>query len=96
MYAYPPEVLTSAAYSLAKYGQVLRIRAEETAFVRTLDSQRAKGKAIFGGGFLLSDRAAAERVAAERAAECAAEHTAATKWELSERERQLVRELDRK
>ena len=89
-YIYPMEVLTAAAYKLAKYGQPLQIRAEDVSFVRALDAQREAKKAIFGSGFLLSERAAAERAAAERAA---AERAAATRWELSDRERQIVREL---
>ena len=91
-YVYPAEVLTAAAYKLSKYGQELRISAEDVSFIRALDAQREVKKAIFGSGFLLSERAAAERAAAERAA---AERAAATKWELSDRERQLVRELGR-
>lgn len=106
-YVYPPEVLTPAAYKLSKYGQTLQIPAEDTAFVRVLDAQRAERKTIFGCGFLLSedaaaqrtsaDRAAVEQAAAERAAaeRAAAEQEAATKWTLSDRERQLVRELGR-
>ena len=49
-----------------------------------------KGKVLFGSGFLLSERAAAERAAAERAA---AERANATVWELSEREKQIIREM---
>ena len=96
-YVYPPEVLTSAAYRLAKYGQALRVRGEDAVFVRALDSQKAEKKAIFGCGFLLSECAAAERAAAERAAaeRAAAERAAATKWTLSDRERALVRDLGR-
>lgn len=91
-YVYPPEVLIPAAYRLAKCGQTLRIRAEDTVFVRALDAQRAEKKTIFGGGFILSKDAAAERAAAERAA---AERAAPIKWELSDRERQLVQALGR-
>lgn len=91
-YIYPPEVLTAGACSLAKYGQSLRIAAEDMAFVRALDAQKEEKKSIFGSGFLISERAAANRVKAERAA---AERRAATKWSLSERERRLVRELGR-
>lgn len=96
-YIYPGEVLTSAIYRLAKYGQALRLETKDVHFIRTLDAQREQGKAIFGAGFLLSERAAAERAAAERAAaeraaaeRAAAERAAAEHWMLSERERQLV------
>lgn len=95
-YVYPDEVITSAAYRLAKRGQALRVRAEDAAFIRALDNQKPEGKAIFGSGFLLSSCAAAERAAAERAAAEHAADTKATKWSLSERERRLVRELGQK
>ena len=52
---------------------------------------KAEGKSgIFGGAFLLSERAAAERAAAERAA---AERAEAEVWELSDRERGIVKML---
>jgi len=94
-YVYPMEVITGASYRLAKYGQVLQVKLEEAAFVRALDCQRAEGKTIYGGGFLVSENVAAERAAAERAAaeRAAADLAAAVKWALSQRERELVREL---
>ena len=55
-----------------------------------MDEQRENGKAIYGGGFILSEKAAAEKAAAEKEA---AEKAAAKKWELSEREREIVRNL---
>ena len=53
-------------------------------------------KALFGGGWLLSTRAAAERAAAERAAaeHAAAEHAAGTCIQLSESELKIIEELD--
>lgn len=85
-YDYPDHVLTAARIQrIAKYGQSLRIRAEDCAFIRALDSQRGAGKAVFGGGFLLSEKAAAEKAAAEKAG--------AKTWELSEREKEIIRRL---
>ncbi len=89
-YEYPDAVCSVAMNKLAKYGQTLRIRDEDAAFFRALDAQRAVGKAIFGGGFLLSEKAAAEKAAAEKAA---AEKAAAEKWALSDRERELISSL---
>ena len=90
-YAFPSEVVTSAALGyLASHGTPLRIRRGSCCFVRQLDSMRGAGKAIFGGGVLLSQAAAAERAAAERAA---AERAAARRWTLSERELEIVRRL---
>lgn len=89
-YVYPDEVLTIAIQRLAKKGRALRIRAEDTMFVRGLDSQRAEGKAIFGAGFLLSSKATKNRAAADRAV---AEKESAIVWELSDRERTLIQTL---
>ena len=89
-YVYPPEVVSVSVAKLSKYGQHLRIKAEDAVFIRALDAQREKAKAIYGGGFLISERAAAERAAAERAA---AERAAAIKWSLSERELEIVKSL---
>ena len=89
-YNYPDYVLTGKEYRLAKYGQRLLIPKGECVAVRGLDAQKEYGKNIFGCGLLLSERAAAERAAAERAA---AERAAAKKWELSEREWEIVRKM---
>ena len=88
-YAFPDEVLTSARCGyFATHHTELKIKASDAFFIRKLESMGEKG--IFGGGYLLSNKATAERAAAERAA---AELAAAHKWELSERERQIVNTL---
>ena len=85
-YCYPPNVLSVGDFDVVKHGQALRIPASAVSFVRALDAQRDRGKTIFGGGFLLSEKAAAEKAAAEKAA--------AEKWELSPRELEIVSSLD--
>ena len=94
-YEYPVNVCSVAINKLACYGQPLRIPEADAAFVRALDAQRDAGKAIYGGGFLLSEKAAAEKAAAEKAAaeKAAAEKAAAEKWHLSERELALIAQL---
>ena len=83
-YDYPDCVAAPARMNkLAKYGQALRIREGDTSFIRTLDAQRELDKAIFGGGFLLSEKAAAEKAAAHR-------------WTLSERELEIVAQLGKR
>lgn len=79
-YEFPDSVLTAARLQwMAGHGEPLRVMADECVFVRNLDAMKAVGKSgIFGGGLLLSKRAAEERAAAERAA--------ARRWGLSERE----------
>ena len=99
-YEYPTNVCSVAINKLACYGQALRIPESDAAFIRALDAQRDAGKAIYGGGFLLSEKAAAEKAAAEKAAaekaaaeKAAAEKAAAEKWHLSERELALIAQL---
>ena len=89
-YTYPDEVITSKSYLLSKYGQRFRVKADECRFIRALDAQKTQDKAIYGGGFLLSEKAAAEKAAAEKAA---AEKVDAHVWELSEREWQIIKEM---
>ena len=85
-YSYPEHIVTAAMVQrYAKYGIDFRVRRGDAQFIREMDAQKREGKSIFGGGFLLSERAAAERAAAERAR--------AVVWELSEREKRLVAEL---
>lgn len=59
-------------------------------FVRRLDSQVAKGKAVFGGGFITSNRMA-EKLKAEKLK--AEKLKAAHQWQLSERELELIKKL---
>lgn len=95
-YDYPPEVVTATMMGyLSKYGIDFRIKKGECHFTRELESQRAEGKQIFGGGFLVSEKAAAEKAAAEKAAakKAAAEKAAAHVWELSEKEKQIIKLL---
>ena len=93
-YVYPRELLTVTRLSkLGNAGVVFRVRASDVAFVRRLDSQAAAGKAIFGGGYLLSDRKAAELKAAElKAAELKAAEDV-TVWPLSEKEKRIIKSL---
>lgn len=80
-YEYPYEaVLAAQACRLAKYGQELKIPKAECVYRNRLDAQKELGKDAFGGLFLLSERAAAERAAA-------------TTWTLSEEEISIVKSL---
>ena len=90
-YEYPDEVITSSNLGwICSHGFDVAIDRESCSFTRCLDSQRESGKAIYGGGFLLSEKAAAEKAAAEKAA---AEKAAARVWELSDRELAIVEGL---
>ena len=93
-YRYPDNVLTATMLGyIGKYGIAIKFREDEMEFIRTLDSQRAVGKSIFGGGYLLSDQAAAEKAAAEKAA---AEKAATQRWTLSEHEWAVIEALTKR
>ena len=85
-YRYPTNVLTANdVIQFARKGIEFRVKRDELYYVRALDSQRPAKKAMFGGGFLISEKVAAEKAAAEKAIE----------WPLSERERSIISELSR-
>ena len=73
-YSYPDEVITATKMQyLSRYGQSLTIYPDECERITELDAQKEAGKELYGGGFLISEKAAAEKAAA-------------TRWPLSERE----------
>lgn len=76
----------------SRYGAEFRVERGRATLVSKLDAQRGAGKAIFGAGVLLSDGAAKAAAMADAAARREAEPV---RWELSERERQIVAELSK-
>ena len=81
-YEYPDNIITAAMVQRwCKYGVEYRLSVADSRPISALDAQRSRGLSIFGNGYILSSRAAAERAAAER-------------WKLSARERELVRIID--
>lgn len=81
-YSYPDNVVTAAMMQqLAHYGVDFQVRRNECAFISRMDSQKEAGKSVFGGGLLIANKKAAEKAAA---------HV----WELSEREKKIIAELD--
>ena len=79
-YIYPDCVLTPATIIKTSRRESFRISPEDAVFIRALDAQRERKAAIYGGGFLLSEKAAAEKAAA---------HV----WELSDREKAIIAAL---
>ena len=80
-YDYPYEVVLSTAVAyLSKYGQDFRVGKADSVHIRQLDSQKEYDKALYGSGYLISERAAAERAAAKV-------------WTLSERELEIIKSL---
>lgn len=87
-YKYPENVISTAILNgLANVD--LKIRRKEVLHIKALDAQRVKKKAVYGGGYLVSDYAAARLKAARLKA--ARESVV---WELSERERTLISRLN--
>ena len=82
-FVYPDNLITAATLqTLTTHHTELKIRKADCVAVSGIDNAR-KGRDIFGGGFLLSTGAAAERAAAERI-------------QLSVRERRIIAKLDKR
>ena len=91
-YEYPDHIVTAAMIKkFSKYGIDFKVRRDECILIDRLESQRRYKKNIFGGGLLLSSAKAAEKAAAEKAA---AEKAAAIRWELSDAEKEKIKQLD--
>lgn len=87
-YAYPRELLTVSRLGKISKQVEFRVKDSDVAFTTRLDSQKAVKKAIYGGGYLLSEAKAAELKAAElKAAEDV------TVWSLSDSEEQIIENL---
>ena len=88
-YAYPDAVVTAAMLSkYSKYDVEYGVKFFECQYISELDAQKEAGKAIYAGGLLVNDEKAAEKAAAEKAG--------AIVWELSEREREIIAQLNKK
>lgn len=101
-YSYPWHVVTAALLQrYCHYGVEFKVSRPECVRISKLDSQRDAGKAVFGGGLLLSDEAAARHEkaaneAVERAAAREVEEKAAKVWPLSDREKEIIKNLGKK
>lgn len=92
-YTYPNYLVQSArinAYS--RCGIEFKVPKSESFFVSRLDAQKEKKKVIFGGGFLISERCAAEKELAEREL---AKREQVEHFELSDREKEIIKELSK-
>ena len=91
-YEYPKNVVTSSGLEVfAKRDVEFRFEKDEVHFTRKLDMQKSFKKAIFGAGFLISDKKAEElREAKQTETKKIFGNTEAKiYWELSEREKRL-------
>ena len=92
-YSYDLHVVTSSSISpYSRLGIEFEMPIDETLSIGALDAQKESGKAIYGKGYLISERLFAEREKAEREK---AEREKAERWELSDRERAIVAQLSK-
>lgn len=90
-YEYPDNVITAAMVGkYGKWGIPFAVKRCEAEFISALDEQREKKKTVFGGGLLISEKAAAEKATAEKAT---AERATRCVWQLSDREREIIKRL---
>ena len=81
-YLYPLELVTSTAIgAYSKYGINFEVSRSGSLKVSELDAQKEIGKGIFGGGYLIAEREKAER-------------EKALVFELSPREKEIIRQLN--
>ena len=89
-YQYPANILTVSKVSqLVERGVSIEFNKSDLQFCRGLDSQKAHKKALFGSGFLISDKAAQ----AQARAQARAQVEDVIVWELSEREKNIIKTL---
>ena len=100
-YAYPHYVITAAkASGWSSLGIDFKLPRTECVKIKELDAQKPLGLAIFGGGFLMSKKAAAQAAQAAQAARAAGiavediNERGEVVWKLSEREWGIVKSLD--
>ena len=62
-FKYPNEVLTvNDLFKISRAGVEFKVKRNDLFFIRQLESQKKYNKAIYGGGFLMSKKATAEKV----------------------------------
>lgn len=93
-YQYPANVLTTRHVErIIRAGIGLEIRRDQCMYISKLRSQIPAKKAIFGGGYLISDSVAAELAAKQEAAKQEAAKQEVIEWALSEQERLVIEQL---
>jgi hypothetical protein len=97
VYEYPANILTvSHVQWCVERGIGFQMQKQSAKHYRQMDAQKVHKKGLFGGGFIISDAAAAEKAAAEKAAaeKAAAEKENIIVWPLSDRERDIINALE--
>lgn len=95
VYQYPPNLLTTqGVLALARNDVPYVLPRREAVFIRALDAMRAEKKEAFGGALLISDAAAARKATAEQA--FVRDELPTKVWHLSEREQDIIQELNKR
>jgi hypothetical protein len=98
-YEFPDCVVTAAILQRwSKHGISYRLEKEDCTRISALDSMKEAGKAIYGGGYLLSTDATKARAEAEKKALAVAAARGGgvrAVWPISERERRIADRLGR-
>jgi hypothetical protein len=96
-YEYPDHIITVSkiAYCVER-GINIKLSKKGLKHYRIMDAQKKHGKALFGSGFIASDKVAAVVAAAkEEAAKVEANKKSRDiVWELSEREKEIIKSLE--
>ena len=96
-YTYPDNVVMSTQFSdFSKYGVDIKISKDESYRIKQLDSQKEFDKEIFGAGFLVSDKIAEELKKEELKKEELKKEELKKEWTLSDREKQIIKILNKK
>ena len=92
-YAYDHHVVTAPMLSpFSRLGIDFVMTKSETVAISQLDAQKESGQKIYGKGYLISERLFAER---EKAEHEKAEREKVECWELSEREKAIIKKLSK-
>ena len=87
-YYYPPHIILAPwVGTLSRLGIEFSVPVAESESIAGLDAQKESGKAIYGKGYIVSDRVMAEREKAER--------EKAERWTLSDREIEIIKRLNK-
>ena len=94
-YEYLDNIITSSSLeAFAKQDIEFRFEKDEVHFIRTLDMQRSFKKSIYGAGFLISDKKVTELKGAKRTIiRKKIEKAEKIYWELSDREKEIIKNL---
>ena len=82
-YTYPDNIITAPFVArLSHYGVDFQVGVRESESINQLDAQKETGKGIYGKGYIVGEKAAAEKAAA-------------THWTLSAREMEIIKRLSK-